>query len=72
MPNVLAGREVVPEFIQGKAEPSAIAREVMKLLDDGGRREQMLADFDEVIAKLGKGGANEVAARAILKEINRG
>ena len=31
----------------------------------------MLADFDEVIAKLGKGGANEVAARAILKEINR-
>jgi lipid-A-disaccharide synthase len=71
MPNVLAGREIVPEFIQGKAQPSAIAREVMKLLDDGGRREQMLADFDEVIAKLGKGGANEVAALGILKEINR-
>ena len=72
MPNVLADREIVPEFIQGKAQPSEIAREVMKLLDDRGRREQMLADFDEVIAKLGKGGANEVAARAILKEINRG
>ena len=72
MPNVLADREIVPEFIQGKAQPSAIAREVMELLDDDGRREQMLADFDEVIAKLGKGGANEVAARAILREINRG
>ena len=72
MPNVLADREIVPEFIQGKAQPSAIAREVMELLDDDGRREQMLADFDEVIAKLGKGGANEVAARAILGEINRG
>ena len=34
MPNVLADREIVPEFIQGKAEPSAIAREVMQLLDD--------------------------------------
>ena len=72
MPNILAGCEIVPEFIQGKAQPPAIAREVMQLLDDGGRRELMLADFDEVIAKLGKGGANEVAARAILKEINRG
>jgi lipid-A-disaccharide synthase len=66
MPNVLAGREIVPEFIQGNAEPSAIAGEVMKLLDDRARREQMLADFDAVIAKLGKGGANEAAARAIL------
>jgi lipid-A-disaccharide synthase len=72
MPNVLADREIVPEFIQGRAQPSAIAREVMELLDDGGRREQMLADFDEVIAKLGKGGANQVAARAILREIERG
>ena len=66
MPNVLAGREVVPEFIQHKAEPARIAQEVLRLLDNRGRRENMLADFDEVIAKLGKGGANEAAARAIL------
>jgi len=44
---------------------------VMKLVDDREVRQQMLADFDEVIAKLGKGSAKEVAARAILKEINR-
>ena len=41
MPNVLADREIVPEFIQGKAQPSAIASEVMKLLDD---RERPSAD----------------------------
>lgn len=69
MPNVLANREIVPEFIQGNAQPSAIASEVLKLVDDRARREQMLADFEEVIAKLGKGGANEVAARAILGTI---
>jgi lipid-A-disaccharide synthase len=71
MPNVLAGREIVPEFIQGKAQPAAIAREVIKLLNDPARREQMRADLDAVIASLGKGGANEVAARAILEEVDR-
>lgn len=70
MPNVLADREIVPEFIQGKAQPSAIAAEVMTLLDDRARRERMLADFEAVITKLGKGGANEVAARAILEAVS--
>jgi lipid-A-disaccharide synthase len=72
MPNVLADREIVPEFIQGNAQPSAIAAAVANLLDDCPRREQMLVDFDKVISKLGKGGANDAAARAILKEIDRG
>jgi lipid-A-disaccharide synthase len=70
MPNVLADREIVPEFIQGNAQPAAIANEVMKLLDDRARREQMLADFDAVVAKLGQGGANEVAACAILDAVH--
>ena len=70
MPNVLAGREIVPEFIQGNTRPSAIASEVIKLLHDRTRREQMLADFDTVIAKLGKGGASEIAARAVLEAVN--
>lgn len=66
MPNVLAGREIIPEFLQEKAQPAAIATEVLRLLSDENRKQQMLRDFDEVIAKLGKGGANEAAARAIL------
>ncbi len=71
MPNVLANREIVPEFIQKNARPSAIADEIMRLLEEPARRDQMLADFDEVIAKLGQGGANEVAARAILETLAR-
>ncbi len=69
MPNVLADREVVPEFIQQDARPGAIASEVLSLLSDYGRREGMVADFQAVIAKLGQGGASEVAARAILKAV---
>ena len=69
MPNVLAGREIVPEFIQHKAEPAKIAPEVLRLLEDHGRREEMLGDFAEVIAKLGRGGADETAAWAILDTV---
>jgi lipid-A-disaccharide synthase len=69
MPNVLANREIVPEFIQGKAEPGAIATAMLRLLDEPDRRRQMIADFDEVIAKLGEGGANQVAAQAVLEAI---
>ncbi|MBA2436506.1 MAG: lipid-A-disaccharide synthase, partial [Chthoniobacterales bacterium] len=70
MPNVLADREIVPEFIQDDARPAAIASEMLRLLDDRDRRKQMLADFDDVIAQLGKGGANEAAAGAILEALN--
>ncbi|MEO6871553.1 MAG: lipid-A-disaccharide synthase, partial [Chthoniobacterales bacterium] len=66
MPNVLANKEIVPEFIQGEARPAAIAAEVRSLLENSARREQMLADFDAVIGQLGAGGANETAARALL------
>lgn len=66
MPNVLANKEIVPEFIQGEARPAAIAAEVRGLLENSARREQMLADLDAVIGQLGAGGANETAARALL------
>jgi len=71
MPNVLANREIVPEFIQENEQPNRIASAVRQLLDDRARRAQMLADFDEVIAKLGEGGADETAAQAILTLLDR-
>ncbi|HEX3816717.1 MAG TPA: lipid-A-disaccharide synthase, partial [Chthoniobacterales bacterium] len=69
MPNVLAGREIVPEFIQGMAQPAAIARELLRLLDEPARRAAMIADFDNVIGQLGEGDASESAARALLAEV---
>jgi lipid-A-disaccharide synthase len=69
MPNILAQREIVPEFIQGAARPGAIAREILRLLDDSARRRQMLADFDEVIAQLGTGAVKQTAANAIFETL---
>lgn len=69
MPNVLAKREIVPEFIQQNAQPEPIARSVLQLLRDDKRRAQMLADFESVIGPLGHGGVNVRAAKAILEEL---
>ena len=71
MPNVLADREIVPEFLQHEARPHPIAEAVLPLMDDLRRREKMIADFDGIIASLGETGASEKAARAILSELNQ-
>jgi len=70
MPNVLADREVTPEFLQHEARPKAIADSVLQLINDPARREKMIADFDAIIASLGETGASEKAARAILSELS--
>jgi lipid-A-disaccharide synthase len=69
MPNVLAGREIIPEFVQQNADPQKIADAVLRLLEDRECRAKMISAFDEVIDSLGQGGANELAARAILETI---
>ena len=52
MPNLLAGKEVVPEFIQHRAQPGAIAKAVRLLMDDARARERMISEFDAIISKL--------------------
>ncbi len=69
MPNVLADREIVPEFIQHRARPHDLARAVLRLLNDPIAREQMITAFDKIAAQLGESGASERAAEAILAEI---
>lgn len=69
MPNLLAGKEVVPEFIQHKAKPDAIAQAVRLLMEDGPARDRMVSDFDSIMGNLGGAGASERAAHAILEKI---
>ncbi|HXM32627.1 MAG TPA: lipid-A-disaccharide synthase [Chthoniobacterales bacterium] len=69
MPNVLAGREIVPEFVQHQARPARIAEAIAKLLSDRAARDLMTLEFDAIIAKLGESGASEKAARTIIDEL---
>jgi lipid-A-disaccharide synthase len=68
LPNIIAGREIVPELIQGRATPSGVAAAALGVLaDDGVRTAQRLALL-EVRSRLGQGGAGLRAARAVLRE----
>jgi lipid-A-disaccharide synthase len=69
MPNVLANREIVPEFIQHRARPRQIAGALIRLLDDESARAKMLTEFDAVRAKLKTGEPAANAADAILCEL---
>ena len=72
MPNLLADKEVVPEFIQHRARPSAIVEAVRPLTENAHARNQMTSAFDEVISKLGNTGASQRAAQAIIEELKEG
>jgi lipid-A-disaccharide synthase len=69
MPNLLADKEVVPEFIQHRAKPSAIVKAAQPLIENANARERMISEFDAIVPKLGETGASERAARAIIEEI---
>jgi lipid-A-disaccharide synthase len=64
MPNLIAGRAVVPELLQEDADPARIAEALVALLDaDGPARAAQLAALADVRAALGGGGAAARAAR---------
>jgi lipid-A-disaccharide synthase len=66
MPNILAGEEVFPEFVQGAATPESIARAALELLQNEPRRIQIKKRLAEVVSSLGGPGATARAATAIL------
>jgi lipid-A-disaccharide synthase len=69
MPNLLANKEVVPEFIQHRATPNAIVKALRPLIENANARERMISEFDAMVPQLGDIGASERAARAIIEEI---
>ena len=75
MVNLVAGREIVPELIQDRFEPQAVARQIGELLDHPARRERMKADLKEFAARLQKpfGGASatELSSKDFADPIQR-
>jgi lipid-A-disaccharide synthase len=66
--NVMAGQEIVPEFIQDELKPETVARVALELLRNPARREAMKRRVADVVATLGEPGASKRAADAILME----
>lgn len=67
LPNIVAGRQVLPELLQGDATGEAIATALQPLLYDEVARARCLADLAEVRRRLGEPGAVERVARVVLE-----
>ena len=66
MPNLLAGQEVFPEFIQGRATAENISRAALELLNNPERRDGIRSQLARIIKSLGEPGASARAAQAIV------
>jgi len=64
LPNLIAGRQVVPEFLQ--PNPGEVAWATAELIDDGPARSVQLEALATVRAAVGEPGASERAAEHIL------
>lgn len=64
--NIVAGRQIVPEFIQHRASVGTLTKQALALLEDGPRMEQMRKDLSELRALLGTSGASARVADRIL------
>jgi lipid-A-disaccharide synthase len=68
LPNLVAGREVFPEFgFIGDGPRGAVLAALERALDDGPTRRAALRDLDGVAAALGPSGVCERAADALLE-----
>ncbi len=65
LPNILAGKFVVPEFIQDDASAENLSRAVLNLLDDTATRAKLRRKFSDLNASLQRGAAHH-AARAVM------
>lgn len=64
--NVVAGKEVVPEFIQYKARPRLIAEKTIEILTNQTALTNVKAELEKVRKNLGSSGASQKAAEIVL------
>lgn len=71
LPNIVAGREIVPEYIQGEARPRALATQIERYLSSAQAREAMRKQLLSLRARLGgKSPSHEVPR--IIYEVSSG
>jgi lipid-A-disaccharide synthase len=65
--NIVAGKQIVPEFIQFRVAARPLVREALALLDDEGRLATMRTELKRVCDLLGTPGAAARVAEQVLK-----
>lgn len=70
--NIIAGKPVASELIQGEASVDNICREIHSLLENGSRVDQIKRELKKVKQALGDGSASEKVARLICEMLKTG
>ncbi len=68
--NILAGRRIVPELIQGAFTAAAVVRELVPLLASTEARERMVEELRRLRKALGGPGASDRVAGAVLDDLS--
>lgn len=71
MPNVLAGKQIAPELLQGKASPQKLAATLEELLQNPSLRATQQDEFAKIIRGLGSPGAGARAAREVANVLSQ-
>lgn len=72
LPNLILGRNVVPEFLQEECTPAALSEAVLALIPDGAARQAQLDGFAEVEARMQvEGGSPSAAAARLVRALAR-
>jgi lipid-A-disaccharide synthase len=66
-PNLVVDRAIVPELLQDQATPENITQQALELLLNPARRQQTLADYQQMRSQLGEVGVGDRAAKEILQ-----
>ncbi len=70
MVNIVAGKKIIPEFIQLGAIPKKIAHEVLQIMRNPEKLQEITSNLALVKSSLGEPGATSRAARIILEFIS--
>lgn len=70
LPNLLAGRALVPEYLQDAATPEALGAALLRCLDDTATRQELIGAFDAIHDQLRR-DADHSAASAVLEMAGR-
>jgi len=69
--NIVAGKKIIPEFIQLKATPGRIADFTVKTLKDPAKIKAIKEDLSAIRPHLGETGAASYAARSIINFLSK-
>lgn len=70
LPNLLAERALVPEFLQDEVVPEVLGRALLQCLEDTANRQALISAFDTIHAQLRR-DADHSAAAAVLEVAGR-